>query len=416
MQHSALVAELGKTFVTEMAVSIAESAENTSELIKVADRHIKDSVRYSLWGRSACRCQFDGCNELVWKSNLTQEDVNLAEAAHIYSFNSGGARGNDGIDADKINSADNLLLACRRCHKTIDNNPMGTRYSIELLQSWKREHESRVELVTGIKPNKTSHVLLYGAAIGNVETSVDFQEAASALFPRRFPARREPLELGNINFAERDHEPNFWSVHRGHLEKRFRQRVAERIEDKDIGHLSVFAIAPQPLLILLGSLLVDLVDVDVYQRHREPSPSWSWPDASSTVDFVVRPPAKPDASRTPALLLSLSAPIDSQRITSVIGDDLDLWEVTVNQPHNDLIKSPADLSAFRATVRPLIDQLKMIYGQATPLHVFPVASVSCNVELGRVRMPKAHQPWIIYDHNNRLGGFVQALQIGETHV
>lgn len=395
-------------------MSVAETAENTSELKKVADRHIKEPVRYALWGRSAGRCQFDGCNELVWKSDLTQEEVNLAEAAHIYAFNSGGARGNEGIAPKKINTADNLLLVCRRCHKTIDNNPKETRYSVELLQQWKREHESRIELVTGITPNKTSHILLYGAAIGNVETSVDFNEAAAALFPHRYPARREPLELGNVNFADRDHEPDFWSVHRSHLEKRFRQRVAERIEDSDISHFSVFAIAPQPLLILLGSLLVDLVDVEVYQLHREPSPSWSWPNTSTQTNFSVRPPATPNSNRTPVLLLSLSASVDSERISPVIAGDLDVWEVTVDQPHNDLIKSPADLSAFRATVRPLIDQLKMIYGQATPLHVFPVAPVSCNVELGRIRMPKAHQPWIVYDQNNQLGGFVQALQIGEN--
>ena len=397
-------------------MSSLKTAENTSELTKVADRHIKDPVRYALWGRSAGRCQIDGCNKLVWKSDLTQEDVNLAEAAHIYSFNAGGARGNVGISKNQINSTENLLLVCRACHKTIDDKPKDTRYSVDLLQLWKRTHEARVELVTGIKPDKTSHVLLYGAAIGNVETSVDFHKASEALFPQRFPAGREPIQLGVVNFAERDHEPDFWTVQSRQLEKRFQQRVAERIEDKEIKHLSVFAIAPQPLLILLGSLLVDLVDAEVYQLHREPTPSWSWPDSTTENDFIIRPPANPIGDRTPVLLLSLSASVHPDRISSVIEGEVDIWEITVDCPNNDLIKSPADLSAFRATVRPLIDNLKTIYGQQTPLHIFPAASVSCNVELGRIRMPKAHQPWIIYDQNNQLGGFVQTLTIGENNA
>ena len=31
--------------------------------------------------------------------------------------------------------------------------------------------------------------------------------------------------------------------------------------------------------------------------------------------------------------------------------------------------------------------------------------------LGRVRMPKADMPWIIYDHNSKIGSFTKALDI-----
>jgi hypothetical protein len=52
-------------------------------------------------------------------------------------------------------------------------------------------------------------------------------------------------------------------------------------------------------------------------------------------------------------------------------------------------------------------------GQKTILHVFPAASVSSAIELGRVRMPKADMPWLIYDQINARGGFVPALSIGD---
>jgi hypothetical protein len=45
------------------------------------------------------------------------------------------------------------------------------------------------------------------------------------------------------------------------------------------------------------------------------------------------------------------------------------------------------------------------------LHVFPAMPVSLAVELGRVRMPKADLPWLLYDQMNARGGFIRALVI-----
>jgi hypothetical protein len=58
-----------------------------------------------------------------------------------------------------------------------------------------------------------------------------------------------------------------------------------------------------------------------------------------------------------------------------------------------------------------MDRIKAAHGQTTPLHVFPVASVSAAIEFGRIRMPKADMPWRIYDQVNDRGGFVFALSI-----
>ena len=49
-------------------------------------RYIKNEVERELWARSAGRCQFDGCNKILFKSSITQERVNIAQKAHIYSF------------------------------------------------------------------------------------------------------------------------------------------------------------------------------------------------------------------------------------------------------------------------------------------------------------------------------------------
>lgn len=361
-----------------------------------------------LWGRAAGRCEFAGCNKALWKSTVTQEQVNIAQKAHIYSFSSEGPRGNARIPGDRINSLGNLMLVCHQCHQKIDAEEDGGRYTAALLKEMKSEHEARIEVVTGIAPEKKSHILFYGANVGEHSSPLHYQEAVPALFPNRYPAADTPVELTTVNSSFLDRDPNFWDVEAENLQRKFSQRVRERLATGDIDHLSVFALAPQPLLILLGSLLGDIVPAEVYQRHREP-PTWQWPATTLTPAFEVREPAT--VSGPPALVLALSATVTPDRITSVLGSNVSIWTVTVPIPHNDVTKSREQLSQLRALLRPLLDQIKAAHWQTTPLHVFPVASLSAAVEFGRVRMPKADMPWRIYDQVSARGGFVSALSI-----
>ena len=56
-------------------------------------RNITTFAERELWTRAAGRCQFDGCNRILFKSPITQERVNISEKAHIYSFAESGPRG-----------------------------------------------------------------------------------------------------------------------------------------------------------------------------------------------------------------------------------------------------------------------------------------------------------------------------------
>ena len=149
----------------------------------------------------------------------------------------------------------------------------------------KREHERRIELVTGIDPTKKSHVLLYGANIGEHSAPLNFAGAATAMFPHRYPASDHAISLGLHNSAVSDRDEQFWITERENLERQFARRVRDRIADDEIGHLSVFSLAPQPLLIHLGTLLGDIVPCDVYQLHREPQ-TWAWPSEAQTPGYI----------------------------------------------------------------------------------------------------------------------------------
>ena len=390
---------------TRKASEAREGAAQHGKPREASSRHIRSSVECMLWGKASGRCEF--CNKALWKSSVTQEPVNTAQKAHIYSFSNTGPRGRSGIALEDLNGLDNLMLVCHECHRKIDQDADGGRYTVAMLRRMKGEHERRIERVTGIASNRRSHVLLYGANVGDHSGPLNYRDAAPALFHGRYPAEDQPLAFSTVNSAYTDSESAYWEVESENLRRKYDRSVRERVVSGDITHLSVFALAPQPLLILLGTLLGDIVPCDVYQRHREP-PSWEWPAEPAMQPFEVRRPA---TSNTPAIVMAFSGTVTDDRVTAVLGADASIWTVTVSTPHNDLVKSPQQLSQLRAFLRPLLDEIKARHGQSTPLHVFPVMPVSAAIELGRLRTPKADMPWQIYDQVNKRGGFISALSI-----
>lgn len=383
-------------------------AINSTQTAAEVTRHIKPDITAMLWGRAAGRCEFLGCNEPLWKSQATQEAVNRSQRAHIYSFSDGGPRGNDGISKEQLNDFDNLMLVCHGCHQTIDKHKDGGRYPVELLQQWKAAHERRIEIVTGIDPAKKSHVVLYGANVDKHSSPLRFADTASALFPRMHPAEARAIQLGTINSEFTDRSDEFWQIESKSLEKKFDRQVRERLKDGEIEHLSVFAVAPQPLLILLGAMMTDIPQAEVFQLRREPQ-TWCWGENTNDVPFEIHEPE--NTQGTPAFVIALSATVTDDRIHDVLGDNVSIWRITAKEPHNDLIQTRQQLSEFRGVVRKLLNRIKKYHGQQTLLHVFPVTGVSTAVELGRVRQPKAEMPWNIYDQVNARGGFVPAIFI-----
>jgi SMODS-associated and fused to various effectors sensor domain/HNH endonuclease len=382
-------------------------------MTKEVTRHIKPEIERELWGRAAARCQFSDCNRLLYKSPVTQEPVNLAEMAHIYSFSKDGPRGWGPFKTNpaSLNDLNNLMLVCHDCHKKIDKDKKGERYSADLLKNWKEAHETRVRVVTGISASKKSHVVLYGSRIGDENSPLQAAPAIEAMFSDWYPADDRSVNL-SMQCALDDSTMEFWTSEAAHLRKEFDRQIRVRVEESRPNHFSVFAMAAQPLLILLGSLFTDKVPTIVYQLHREPK-TWKWQPHPDNFRFQVNEPT--DRDGIPVLALSLSAKINTERIESVMTGKTAIWEVTIDECHNDFLRSEAQLSMFREVVRKLMVTIKAAHPTAVELKVFPAMPASCAVELGRVRMPKADLPWVIYDQNNTHQRFIETLIIGNNH-
>lgn len=362
-----------------------------------------------LWGLSAGRCSFAGCNQPLWKSPITQESVNIAQKAHIYSVSPIGPRGNKGISPHELNDVSNLMLVCHACHEKIDADER--RYTPDLLRQMKEAHEKRINRVCQIGAEKGSHIVVYTANIGSNSPTVDYRQASQALFPERYPAEDRAITLGAIDSAHRDHDATFFQEETRGLERKFHEQLRPRIADGSVSHISLFAIAPQPLLMKLGSLLTDIEEVEVFQLHREPR-TWRWVDSDTQLEYEIVEPEEQNAEAV-CLVLELSGTISLERIADVTGARSAIWKLKIDNPNNDCIRSRDDLVQFRRTARILLDRIKARHGQNSTLHVFPAAPVSAAVEFGRIRQPKADLRWEVYDQLNRLGGFVSAVSIGD---
>ena len=378
---------------------------STAHQKKAASRpSIPTPVTIRLWVAAGGRCQFDGCNTPLWKNDLTMEELNLANRAHIYAYSPDGPRYHTVLSPKLETDFNNLMLVCGKCHPTFDNSSLVEHYTPELLMSMKRSHEERIELVTGIAPEKRSQVLLFGAKVGEHERTMRFMEAANAMFPERYPSG-QAIELGLRNTSFRDRDRAFWDVEPEHLERQFAEKVAAFKSGDQVQHYSLFGFAPIPLLMKLGVLLGDVYPADVFQLRREPT-SWKWDAAGDDVRHEIRPPSR--ATGKVALKLELSAPISDQRVIDVLGEDCSIWSVTHPNPGNDYIRKRSHLEDVRTVFRTVMRQVKALSPEPQEIHVFPAMPLSTAVEFGRVRMPKADPNLIVYDENK---GFHYALTI-----
>ena len=377
----------------------------------MAKSKIPQKVQSALWARAAGRCQYRGCNQdLVGDLISGNEDALFGFIAHIVGDSAEGPRGHPVRSPQLGKSLDNLMLMCAVHHKLIDVDGLAD-HPEPLLLGMKAKHEARVALLAGIDEDRASHVLRFGASIGANEALVSTRAIFSAMPPDHHPASAQTIDLEMTGHAFADSDPVFWAMQQANLQRNFAKRVGGRIEHQEIRHLSVFALAPQPLLIELGRLLCDIVPMVVHQRHREPS-TWDWQRDCEAVHYQTGEPAA-DRVGAVALKLGVSATITDDRIERELGQDTAIWSLCAEAPHNDIIRCPEDQAAYRKALRGLFDAIKARHGYGVPIHIFPALPASLAVETGRVWMPKADPELKIYDQQ-RENGFVYALTIGKS--
>ena len=350
---------------------------------------IKREVRRDLWFNAHGRCEI--CNKPLYRDGLTMLDVNLSEYAHIIADSSKGPRGDNLLSSQLANSPDNLILLCKDHHKLIDDAGGVNRFGVDLLRDYKRKHEERIDLVTNISPEKSSLVVCYAPTIGDNVPSITTSEIIDTLFPEMYPMTHEPIRLAPTNIPYDDSQKKYWEVQSDILIENYRQKLKDKIVHAP--HISLFAIAPQPLLVLLGTLISDIYKVEIWQKHREPK-TWKWLKEGVKNDFQVHYPE--NINMDPVLIFALSGSDIVDRVKKQLGDCFSIWVVTCENPNRDMMKTRAQLMDFGKIMRELINEINSS-SVGKEIKIFSAMPQSCAIMLGHMRLPKADNPWVLYD-------------------
>lgn len=356
--------------------------------------NLSDKNKFILIAEAAGVCEFPGCGKHLFEDQITKDGDVFSQFAHIIGDSPNGPRGDIVLSEKYKADRKNIMLLCPDCHKRIDSHP--NDYPVELLIKMKKEHETRMKIITSVKNVIPSTVLIYTANIGIASCLIDNDEVNDVIMPKHYPADRNAVSIGMKHAGKTEKTVKYWKDEVENLEYEFDRKIRQPIEHGDIKHLSVFALAPQPLLVKLGAMITDIIDTDVYQLHREPK-SWEWQEGTSGIFRVHTPTYFGNAGKKPVLVFSLSSNITERVKSYYKQDDISLWEVTIDNPNNDFLRSREQLIEFRIIMRMVMEDINK-HSAEGPVDVYMAMPIACAVEFGRIRMPKADRHLILHDY------------------
>lgn len=368
--------------------------------------YIPEKIKILLWGKAAGRCQYRGCNESLYRDDLTKAEFNQSYIAHIVADSPRGPRGHETRSEELKSSLSNLMLLCDTHHRLIDKEQI-TEHTEDILLEMKKDHEERMNLITEIDYNYSSEIVIYKASIGNNPVVMSYEALRNYLLPKYYPARHLATDLSLSNSTSTDSRKTFWELQIENLDDQFREQILPKLRKSEIPHLSLFALAPMPLLVKLGVMLNDIQHIDVRQKRRNPD-TWHF-DEDTDTEYIFE--ASTVFKTNVALKIELSDSILDNRITSVLGEYTCIYSIKIDNPDNDFVISRKQIVDFGEIMKEAFREIKKNHGQDIVLNIFPAMPISLAVQLGRVWMPKADVSMTIYDQNYALGGFVKTIDI-----
>lgn len=396
--------------IEERGNAKASAASVESPVVGVAHRRIGDFVRTLLFVRSAGRCEFDGCNEDLLQHPLTLQEGNFAEMAHIVAFKKAGPRGEEGDRPEDINSGDNLMLLCARCHKQIDDDPV--TFPRARLEAAKKEHEARIAHVTAIGPDRRTAVLSFSAPIGgNIVAPASRAQIFKAVLPR-YPASKDGLTIDLGDLAGLREGDAFYNVAQQKIDHELDRFFAVGGDSAGAGHVSVFGIAPIPLLIHLGAKLTNKVPSDFYQRHRD-TEDWTWKVDGEPVRYSVTLRSEGKPGGPVGLVLALSGSVPREALPEHLQEGAWVYEVTLDgrAPDPTFLRRSEDLDAFRIAYQEALGVIAAKHGLLPKIDIIPAIPAPVAVLVGRERLPKVHPSLRVYDRDHTKGGYVFTIEV-----
>jgi hypothetical protein len=379
--------------------------------LKDVTRSIKPDNKLLLYVRAGGRCEFDGCNEYLLSHQLTHKTINLGQMAHIVAFSTEGPRGDaeGGERPVDINNVDNLMLLCHRCHKLVDDHP--EEYSLETLLNYKKAHEERIFWLTSASPDRQTSVVVLKSKIGGQTVKLSAAEIHEAVSPH-YPASRAGtvIDLSKIS----DEGDAFYTVAAKEIKRQIERVVDDVVEEEKTNHVSLFALAPIPLLTYAGNLIGNKIPTDLFQRHRD-SENWTWKTEGKLAEYKFEKIHEGTDDDKVILILSLSGKIHLEKLPAEVVEGANIYEITLDgaSPNPTFLRQNQDLIAFKDIYQLALREIGSNHGKLEKLNLFPAVPAPVAVLCGRELMPKIDPILAVYDDDKRHAGYRMILEVNK---
>ena len=355
-----------------------------------------------LIARAGGRCQFENCNKNIFLDEVTLDDTNDSNVAHIIASSPDGPRGSKTRSFVMSNKIENLMLMCLEHHHLIDEKGREHIYTIERLHAMKAVQEERVQkMMDNLNADVTTMLHLTSPIKGKQNETFSAREAAKA-FLSHMRAESEYAMTIAVPSSGEYKSAEYWKSAECWLDNNYKYNVGAKLSNYPNTHFSVFPLAPTPLIIKLGFLMGDKVRANVYQKTKHPD-TWEWQSTELTNDFRVEEKTF-ESGEGVAIVLSVTAEIEIEAVRNAKAFRK-ICILRADRQGDECIKSEKDLSAFWHKYKELCESLK----EEETVSVFPAVPVSAAFEMGRRYMAGVYPKMVIYD---REGEFFEALTIG----
>ncbi|EKU97585.1 hypothetical protein Lepto7375DRAFT_6789 [Leptolyngbya sp. PCC 7375] len=370
-------------------------------------RHIKKQTTLFLYTQAGGRCEFDGCNKYLLEHYPTETVGNFAEQAHIWAFSEGGPRGQETGRPLDINGLSNLMLLCKDCHDLVDKNSKS--YPVEVLKKFKKEHEDRIFSLTGIAKNRDTVPLVLKSLISGRPMNISVEEMQAAVAPN-YLKRREIVEIDLSSISDRPNS-SFWGVAQDAIDRKVNRLHEAQFNSGQTFRVSIFALAPIPLLIHLGTRLSDKIHIDLYQRHRD-TESWLWKEGAGDVVYITERILQGEQSGPVLLLVNLSGKNQLDSLPKELTENGTAYEITLEgqQCSPLFLNTRDDLARFTSEYHRALATIRQAHPEIKVIHLFSAVPAPIAITLGRARLPKIDPVFRVYDYDKRANGFVCALE------
>lgn len=265
----------------------------------------------------------------------------------------------------------------------------GQEYSTEKILTRLEQIETSI---TG-KTYENTVVVTYSANMQGKQWALD-----------KVVSSRVDLSLGN--FPLQPDEQNYWQCAQRSLIDQFDRRLRAFLDD---GYtIDLYALAPIPLLVLLGNLFANRPNINIFQLKKVPS-TFEWEENSEKLDIIIKKDLSQQHLDDVALILSFSGKVNKQNVIDVIGNNCPMIEMAIEDIYDDFLRSKKQLDEFLTAYRKVKSSLSD--KGVKRIHLFAAIPVAIAIGIGQAYNSNYDPQIVTYDFKQ--GIYTRALTIGE---